>query len=183
MADADVAVAVRTGPSPIALGAALVGAVLLVVSAFLVWGTLDIKIGTISEKGTDSAAGTAVIVLGVGIVALLVGWLAGLPPTFVRIGWALFGVAAIGLGIYALIQVNNAPSDFFSNVTSALKGSGIGDVLNQIGIDNNDVSNAASSIVGVDYGPGIFLAMAGGVAAIVAAVVAGRGRGRPATAR
>jgi|GEM_PF-6761039 len=179
MTDADV----RTGPSPVALGAALVGAVLLIVSAFLVWGTLDIKIGTISEKGTDSAAGTAVIVLGVGIIALLIGWLAGLPAKFVRMGWAVFGVAAIGIGIYALIQVNNAPSDFFSNVTSALKGSGIGDVLNEIGIDNNDISGAAAGIVGVDYGPGIFLAMAGGVAAIVAAVVAGRGRGgdRPAS--
>jgi hypothetical protein len=178
---ADVEADVRTGPSPIALGAALTGAVFLVVSAFLVWGTLDIKIGTISEKGTDSAAGTAVIVLGVGVIALLIGWLAGLPPMFVRIGWAIFGAGAIGLGIYALIQVNNAPSDFFSNVTSALKDTGIGGALNDLGIDNNEIAGAASSIVGVDYGPGIFLAMAGGVATIVAALLAGRSR--PASAR
>src|SRR5438445_9836550 len=103
-----------TRPSPVAVGAALVGAVLLVISAFLVWGSLDIKIGTISEKGTDSAAGLAVIVLGVGVIALLLGWWAGLPPKFVRIGWALFGTAAVSLSIYALIQINNAPANFFS---------------------------------------------------------------------
>jgi hypothetical protein len=167
----------RTRPSQIALVTALVGAVFLVVSAFLVWGTLDIKIGTISEKGTDSAAGVAVIVLGVGILALLVGWFAGLPPTFVRVGWAFFGVAAVGLGIYALIQVNSAPADFFSNVTGALKDSGIGGALGELGIDQGDLSNAAAGIVGVDYGPGIFLAIAGGVATVIAALLAGRGRG------
>src|SRR6266567_2663239 len=105
-------------PSVAALAAALVGAGLLIVSAFLVWGSLDIKIGTISEKGTDSAAGLAVVVLGVGVIALLLGWWAGLPPKFVRIGWALFGIAAVSLSIYALIQINNAPANFFSDVSS-----------------------------------------------------------------
>src|SRR5207302_6702963 len=87
----------RTRPSPVAVVAALVGAALLVVSAFLVWGSLDIKIGTISEKGTDSAAGAAVIALGIAVVVLLAGWFVGLPPRFVRAGWALFGLGAIGL--------------------------------------------------------------------------------------
>src|SRR5205085_12018042 len=87
----------RTRPSTVAAGAALVGAALLGVSAFLVWGSLDIKIGTISEKGTDSAAGFAVIALAVAVVALLVGWFAGLPARFVRIGWLLFGLGAVGL--------------------------------------------------------------------------------------
>jgi hypothetical protein len=31
--------------------------------------------------------------------------------------------------------------------------------------------------MGVDYGPGIFLAIAGGVASVIAALLAGRGRG------
>src|SRR3954468_16064711 len=130
-----------TRPSTLAAGSALAGAVLLVVSAFLVWGSLDIKIGTISEKGTDSAAGLAVIALGVGVVVLLAGWFAGLPSRYVRIGWGFFGLAAIGLSIYALIQINNAPADFFSDVSASIKDSGLSDVLSQIGIDQNDVSN------------------------------------------
>jgi hypothetical protein len=166
----------RTGPSPVAVGAALIGAGLLIVSAFLVWGSLDIKIGTISEKGTDSAAGVAVIVLGVGVIALLIGWLAGLPSRYVRIGWALFGVAAVGLSIYALIQINNAPSDFFSNVTGAIKDSGLSGVLGEIGIDQGTVNDAASKIVSVNYGAGVFVALAGGIATLVAALVGGRNR-------
>src|SRR5256885_15599646 len=113
----------RAQPSPVAVGAALIGAVLLVVSAFLVWGSLDIKIGTISEKGTDSAAGLAVIALGIGVIALLIGWFAGLPARYVRIGWGFFGIAAVGLSIYALIQMNNAPADFFSDVSASIKDS------------------------------------------------------------
>ena len=162
----------RTRPSPVAVGAALIGAALLVVSAFLVWGSLDIKIGTISEKGTDSAAGLAVIALGVGVVALLIGWFAGLPPKFVRAGWGLFGVAAIGLSIYALIQINNAPADFFSDVSSSVKDSGLSDVLSQIGIDQGDVKGVASKIVSVDYGAGVFVAMAGGIATLIGAAAA-----------
>src|SRR3954469_11205607 len=123
----------RTRPSAAATAFAVVGAVLLIVSAFLVWGSLDIKIGTISEKGTDSAAGLAVIALGVGVIALLIGWYAGLPLPFVRAGWGLFGVAAIGLSVYALIQINNAPADFFSDVSSAVSGSGVGGVLSDLG--------------------------------------------------
>jgi len=163
-------------PPTIALGAALVGAALLVISAFLVWGSLDIKIGTISEKGTDSAAGFAVIALGVGVVALLAGWFAGLPPRFVRAGWGLFGIAAIGLSIYALIQINNAPADFFSGVSGSVKDSGLSDVLGQIGIDQSDVSGVASKIANVDYGAGVFVAMAGGVVTLVAALVGARHR-------
>jgi hypothetical protein len=166
----------RTQPAAIAVGAALVGAALLIVSAFLVWGSLDIKIGTISEKGTDSAAGIAVIALGVGVIALLIGWLAGLPSRYVRIGWALFGVAAVGLSIYALIQINNAPSDFFSNVSGAIKDSGLSGVLGEIGIDPGTVNNAASKIVSVNYGAGVFVALAGGIATLVAALVGGRNR-------
>jgi len=160
-------------PPPFAVGAALVGAVLLAVSAFLVWGSLDIKIGTISEKGTDSAAGIAVIALAVGVIGLLVGSFAGLPSRFVRAGWALFGLSAVGLAIYALIQINNAPADFFSGVSSAIKDSGLNNLLGEIGIDQGSVSDFASKIVSVDYGPGVFVAMAGGVAALVAAL-AGR---------
>jgi hypothetical protein len=159
----------------------LAGAALLIVSAFLVWGSLDIKIGTISEKGTDSAAGLAVIALGVGVVLLLIGWLAGLPSRFVRGGWAFFGLAAVGLSIYALIQINNAPADFFSDVSSSLKSSGLSDVLGQIGIDQGDVQNVASKIVSVDYGAGVFVAMAGGIATLVAAAVGGRTRERNST--
>ena len=162
------------GPSGVAIGASLVGAALLIVSAFLVWGSLDIKIGTISEKGTDSAAGIAVIALGVGVVLLLVGWLAGVPSRYVRGGWAFFGLAAVGLSIYALIQINNAPANFFSDLSSAVKNSGLSDVLDQIGIDQNDVQNVASKIVSVDYGAGVFVAMAGGIATLVAAAVGGR---------
>jgi hypothetical protein len=165
----------RTGPPAVAVGAALVGAALLIVSAFLVWGSLDIKIGTISEKGTDSAAGLAVIALGVGVAVLLVGWYAGLPRQFVRGAWALFGLAAIGLSIYALIQINNAPADFFSDVSSSVKDSGLSDLLGQIGIDQSDVSGVASKIVSVDYGAGVFVAMAGGIATLVAALAGGRG--------
>jgi len=150
-----------------------VAAVLLIVSAFLVWGSLDIKIGTISEKGTDSAAGFAVIALGVAVLALLVGWLAGLPPRYVRAGWLLFGLGAVGLSIYAIIQIKGAPADFFSGVSSAIKDSGLNGVLGEIGIDQGSVSDFASKIVSVDYGPGVFVAMAGGVAALVAAL-AGR---------
>jgi len=159
----------RTQPSPVAVGAALVGAALLIVSAFLVWGSLDIRIGTISEKGTDSAAGLAVIALGVAIVALLIGWFAGLPPRFVRVCWGLFGLAAVGLAIYALIQINNAPRDFFNNL-------GVNGFLNDIGIDESDVSGVASKIVSVNYGAGVFVAMAGGIATLVAALVGGRAR-------
>ena len=166
----------RTTPSAVAIGAALVGATLLIVSAFLVWGSLDIKIGTISEKGTDSAAGLAVIALGVGVVLLLIGWLAGLPSKFVRAGWAFFGLAAVGLGIYALIQINNAPADFFSDVSSSIKDSGLSDVLGQVGIDQSDVTNVAKQIVSVDYGAGVFVAMAGGIATLVAAIAGGRRR-------
>jgi hypothetical protein len=155
----------RTRPSPVAVGAALIGAALLVVSAFLVWGSLDIKIGTISEKGTDSAAGLAVIALGVGVVVLLLAWFAGLPSRFVRAGWGLFGIAAIGIGVYALIQINNAPRDFFNNL-------GVTGLLSDIGIDQSDVSDAASKIVSADYGPGVFAAMAGGIATLVAALTA-----------
>src|SRR4051812_33208779 len=170
----------RTRPSAAATAFAVVGAVLLIVSAFLVWGSLDIKIGTISEKGTDSAAGLAVIALGVGVIALLIGWYAGLPRRFVRAGWGLFGIAAIGLSVYALIQINNAPADFFSDVSGSVKDSGLSDVLGQIGIDQTDVSGVASKIASVDYGAGVFVAMAGGVATVVAALV-GR-RDRPAAA-
>src|SRR5436190_8316067 len=162
----------RTRPAPVAVGDALSGAALLVVGAFLVWGSLDIKIGTISEKGTDSAAGLAVIALGVGVVALLIGWFAGLPPKFVRAGWGLFGIAAIGLSIYALIQINNAPADFFSDVSSSVKDSGLSDVLSQLGIDQGDVKSVASKIVSVDYGPGVFVAMAGGIATLIGAAAA-----------
>jgi len=149
--------------------------VLLIVSAFLVWGSLDIKIGTISEKGTDSAAGLSVIALGVGVLALLIGWYAGLPRRFVRAAWGLFGIAAIGLSIYALIQINNAPADFFSEVSAGIKDSGLGGVLDDIGIDQGGVSNAASQIVSVDYGIGVFVAMAGGVATLIAALASGGG--------
>ena len=141
-------------PPTIALGAALVGAALLVI---------------------------AVIALGVGVVALLVGWFAGLPPGFVRAGLGLFGIAAIGLSIYALIQIDNAPADFFSGVSGSVKDSGLSDVLGQIGIDQTDVSGVASKIASVDYGAGVFVAMAGGVATVVAALV-GR-RDRPAAAK
>ena len=166
----------RTRPAPPALAAALVGAALLVVSAFLVWGSLDIGIGTISEKGTDSSAGVAVIALAVGVIAVLVGSFAGLPRQFVRGAWALFGVAAIGLGIYALIQINNAPADFFSGVNSAIKDSGVGGVLGQLGISDQTVKHAAAQITSVDYGPGVFVAIAGGVATLVAALAGGAGR-------
>jgi len=147
----------------------------LIVSAFLVWGSLDINIGTISEKGTDSAAGLAVIALGVGVLALLIGWYAGLPRRFVRAAWGLFGIAAIGLSIYALIQINNAPADFFSEVSAGIKDSGVGGVLDDIGIDQGGVSNVASQIVSVDYGIGVFVAMAGGVATLIAALASGGG--------
>ena len=167
-------------PSVAALAAALVGAGLLIVSAFLVWGSLDIKIGTISEKGTDSAAGLAVVVLGVGVIALLLGWWAGLPPKFVRIGWALFGIAAVSLSIYALIQINNAPADFFSDVSASIKDSGLSGVLGEIGVDRGDASDVASAIVSVDYGAGVFVAMAGGIATLVAALA---GRPRDVTVR
>ena len=166
----------RTRPSPPAAALAVVGGVLLVISPFLVWGSLDIKIGTISEKGTDSAAGFAVIALGVGVLALLIGWYAGLPRRFVRAGWALFGIAAIGLSIYALIQINSAPSDFFSDVSAGINDSGLGGVLDQIGIDSGDISDVASQIVSVDYGIGVFVAMAGGIATLIAALAAGGGR-------
>jgi hypothetical protein len=165
----------RTGPSAVAVGAALVGAALLVISAFLVWASLDIKIGTISEKGTDSAAGLAVIALGVGVVVLLAGWFAGLPGRYVRVGWGLFGLAAIGLSVYALIQINNAPADFFSDVSASIKDSGLSGVLGEIGIDQSDVSGVASKIVSVDYGAGVFVALAGGVATLIAALAGGRG--------
>lgn len=159
-----------------ATASAVVGAALLIVSAFLVWGSLDIKIGTISEKGTDSAAGLAVIALGVGVIVLLLGWYAGLPRRFVRAAWGLFGVAAIGLGIYALIQINNAPAEFFSDVSSAINDSGLGGVFGDLGIDQGDVSDVASQIVSVDYGIGVFVAMAGGVATLIAALASGGDR-------
>jgi hypothetical protein len=162
----------RTRPSAIAVGVALVGAALLVISAFLVWGSLDIKVATISEKGTDSAAGLAVIALGVGVVALLVGWFAGLPRRFVRAGWGLFGLAAIGLSIYALIQINSAPADFFSDASSSIKDSGLSGVLSDIGIDQGDAQGAAAKIVSVDYGAGVFVAMAGGIATVLASALA-----------
>jgi hypothetical protein len=149
-----------------------VAAVLLIVSAFLVWGSLDIKIATISEKGTDSAAGFAVIALGVAVLVLLVGWFAGLPPRFVRIGWLLFGLGAVGLSIYAIIQIKGAPADFFSGVSSAIKDSGLNGVLGEIGIDQSSVSDFGSKIVSVNYGAGVFVALAGGVAALIAALTA-----------
>ena len=167
----------RARPSTAALIAALIGAALLIVSAFLVWGSLDIGIGTISEKGTDSSAGVAVIALAVGVVAVLVGSFAGLPRRFVRAAWALFGLAAIGLGIYALIQINNAPADFFSGVNGAIKDSGVGGVLGELGISDQTVKNAASQITSVDYGPGVFVAMAGGVATLVGALALNRRQG------
>lgn len=159
------------------LVAALAGAVLLAVSAFLVWGSLDIGIGTISEKGTDSSAGVAVIALAVGIVAMLAGSFVGLPRRFVRGALALFGLAAIGLGIYALIQINNAPADFFSGVSGAIKDSGVGGVLGELGISDQTVKNAASQITSVDYGAGVFVAIAGGVATLLGALALNRRQG------
>jgi hypothetical protein len=38
------------------------------------------------------------------------------------------------------------------------------------------VTGLASQIVSVDYGPGVFVAMAGGVATLVAALAGGTGR-------
>jgi hypothetical protein len=166
----------------LAAACALIGAVLLVVSAFLVWGSLDLSVASVSESGMDSAAGPAVIALGVGVAALLFGWFAGLPRKFVRGCWALFGIGAIGLSIYALIQIQNAPADFFSDVTAGIEDAGLDDLLGEIGIDTGDVTDIAEEIVSVDYGVGVFVALAGGIATLVAAIAARDEQAVPAPA-
>ena len=57
-------------------------------------------------------------------------------------------------------------------MSSAIKDSGLNGVLNQLGIDQGSISDFGSKIVSVSYGPGVFVAMAGGVAALVAALTA-----------
>jgi hypothetical protein len=90
----------------------------------------------------------------------------------VRAGWALFGVGAVGLSIYAIVQIKGAPADFFSSVSSSIKDSGFNSVLGEIGIDQGTASDIGSKIVSVDYGAGVFVAMAGGVATLIAALTA-----------
>jgi hypothetical protein len=132
-------------PPAIALGAALLGAALLALSPFLVWGKVDILIGTISQTGVDAGAGWIHLALGVAVAALAAGWLAGAPATLVKIGWLVLGVVAGALVFYELSRVHDCA--FF--------------------IDQLDECVATPS-----YGPGLFVALVGAAATVVAAVIA-----------
>jgi hypothetical protein len=131
----------RKRPPVIAVGAALLGAALLALSPFLVWGKVDVLIGTISQTGVDAGAGWIHLALGVAVAVLAVAWLAGAPGKVVKIGWLVVGVVAGGLVFYELSHVHDCA--FF--------------------IDEIDECIATPS-----YGPGLFVALAGALVTLAA---------------
>jgi hypothetical protein len=126
---------------------ALVGAALLAISPFLVWGKVEADLGvvqaTISATGMDSGYGWITLVLGLAVAGLLVAWWSGAPRAVARWGWLLLAVAAAALSAYELTQVHDCALDLFDECIATPK-----------------------------FGPGLFVALAGAAATLVAGVVA-----------
>jgi hypothetical protein len=139
-------------PNPVAAAAALVGAMLLIVSPFLVWGKVGVDLGivsgSVSQTGMDSGYGWITIVLGVAVAGLLMAWAAGVPRRWVRAGWLVLGVGAAALTVYELAQVHDCALDLFDECAAT-----------------------------PDWGPGLFVALAGAVATVIAAGLGRIGRG------
>jgi hypothetical protein len=126
---------------------------LLIVSAFLVWAKVDIVIGTVSQTGMDTGYGWIDVLLGLAAAALVMAWAAGVPRKVVRIGWLVLGLGTAGLTAYELSSATDC-AFFFSELDQCLANP--------------------------QYGPGLFTAMAGAVAIVVAAALARPGRTDPA---
>jgi hypothetical protein len=127
----------------------LVGAVLLVVSPFLVWGQVDIVVGTISQTGMDTGYGWITLVVGLAVAGLAAAWFGGANPRLVRVGLLLLALGAGGLTAYELSRARDCA----------------------LFVD------AIDECVGTPtYGPGLFVALAGTVVTLVAAALAWRGR-------
>lgn len=170
-------VAERRGPGSGAVVAAALGALLLIVSPFLVWGTLDFQIGEVSETGMSSGYGWITVLLGVLVAAVLVAWWIGLPRKLARVGWLVLAVVAAGVTVYELTQVQEAPADFFAEVSTAADEIGVDSLFDELGIeeeiDLQDVMGEA--ITDVSYGPGLFVALAGAASTLGAAAAGGVG--------
>jgi hypothetical protein len=138
-------------PNAVAGAVALVGAMLLIVSPFLVWGKVEVDLevisGTVSQTGMDSGYGWITIVLGLAVAGLLMAWAAGVGRRWVRAGWLVLGLAAAALTVYELAQVHDCALDLFDECAAT-----------------------------PDWGPGLFVALAGAAAAVVAAGLARIGR-------
>jgi hypothetical protein len=133
-----------TRPPAIALGAAFVGAALLVISPFLAWGKVDIIIGTVSQTGMDAGVGWVHLVIGLAVAGLAAAWLAGAPARVVQIGWLILAVVAGAVTFYELTQVHDC--SFF-------------------------IEEIEECVASPSYGPGLFVALVGAAATAVAAVV------------
>src|SRR5437763_7977697 len=132
----------RTRPRPIALGAALVGAALLVVSPFLMWGQVDILIGTVSQTGMDAGSGWVHLVAGLAVAALGGAWVLGAPKRLVQLGWLVLGIVAGAFVLYELSRVHDCA--FF-------------------------ISEVDECVATPSYGPGLFVALAGALATLAGA--------------
>jgi hypothetical protein len=125
---------------------------LLIVSPFLAWGKVEVDLGVISgsvsQTGMDSGYGWITVVLGVATAGLLMAWAAGIPRRWVRAGWLLLGIGAAALTVYELVQVHNCALDLFDECAAT-----------------------------PDWGPGLFVSLAGAAATVVASALAGMRRG------
>jgi len=134
-------------PSTVAIVATAVGAVLLIVSPFLVWGKIeqDVVIGTltISKSGMDSGYGWITLVLGLAVAGFGVAWWLGAPRQAAATGWLVLAIGAAALSAYELTQVHDCALDLFDECVAT-----------------------------PTFGPGLFVALAGAAATLVAAVTA-----------
>jgi hypothetical protein len=138
----------------VAAVAALAGAGLLLVSPFLVWGQVEVDLGivsgTASKTGMDSGYGWITLVLGLAVAGLLVAWYLGVPRPLVRAGWIVLALGTAALTVYELTQVHDCALDLFDECAAT-----------------------------PDFGPGLFMALGGAVATLVAAALATAGRAEP----
>jgi O-antigen ligase len=137
----------RTRPSAVATIAAAVGAVLLIVSPFLVWGKVEADLGiisaTVSATGMDSGYGWITLVLGLAVAGVAIASWAGMSRRAAASAWLAIAVVAAGLTVYELTQVHDCALDLFDECVAT-----------------------------PTYGPGLFVALAGAAATLVAAVAA-----------
>jgi len=137
----------RSRPSTVAIVAAAVGAVLLIVSPFLVWGKVEADLGilsaTVSSTGIDSGYGWITVALGLAVAGLGIAWWIGLPRVAAVSGWLVLAVGAAALSVYELTQVRDCALDLFDECVAT-----------------------------PTFGPGLFVALAGAAVTVVAAVSA-----------
>jgi len=137
----------RRRPSTVAIVAAAVGAVLMIVSPFLVWGKVeqDVVIGTltVSKTGIDSGYGWITLVLGLAVAAFGVAWWLRAPRRAAATGWLVLAIGVAALSVYELTQVHDCALDLFDECVAT-----------------------------PTFGPGLFVALAGAAATLIAAVTA-----------